>query len=149
MSLRMRLTRFALIAAGGLALLAPTVTDAHAAFDRSPVGTSVGTSCSGAKTTYNYPSGAPFKLEVYYSTSSGGTNCVKLINNSGKTTSMRVKLEVPANNYAYAQDTGSYRYYAGAVRVHNTSGKCINVWSDVTHNGRYYKLDLVQAHCGR
>ena len=62
---------------------------------------------------------------------------------------MRVKLEVPANNYAYAQDTGFYRYYAGAVRVHNTSGKCINVWSDVIHNGRYYKLDLVNKHCGR
>lgn len=149
MSLRTHLTRVALVALSGLALLAPTATDAHAAFSTSGPGTSVGTSCSGARTTYNYPSGVPFKLEVYYSKSSGGTNCVKLINNSGKTTYMRVKLEVPANNWAYALDTGYFRYYAGAVRVHNTSGKCINVWSDVQHNGRYYKLDLERAHCGR
>ena len=151
MTVRSRLSKLALATAataGSLEMLVSSATPAEAAFSRSPYGTSVGTSCSGSKTTYNYPGGAPFAIEVYYSTASGGTNCVKLINKSGRYADMRVKLEVPANNYAYAQDVGYYRSYAGAVRVHNTNGKCINVWSDVVQSGKYYSRDLVQVHCG-
>lgn len=142
------LVKAAATAIGSAALLVATVTPAHAeTISQATQGwASIGTSCAGSYVGGR--SNGPFRVDVFYSTTNGGTNCAKLYNNSGTRTYMELKLEKYQGAYAAAWDTGRYISYAGAVRVHGAAGSCVNVWAGANSGGRYYDLSIEGRFCG-
>lgn len=124
-------------------MITTTVIGATPAAAKDNVPGSPGSSCAGAlvhgfpvskKTKYG-----SVKISVYYSSAHNGTNCI-IANKSGawagKKTFMNLYIDLREaqhnGQYPYvAYDYGSYRYYAGAVSIPNTKGKCIDVGLDM------------------
>ena len=79
------------------------------------------------------------RVNVYYSTNSGGTNCAVLLDNEAGDHWMRVTIggrpEVPVN---WASDYGTFSSYAGAVGIRDTNGQCVHVTGTIRDNGREY-----------
>ncbi len=143
MSIRTRLATGAIAAASALALITATAPAAEAGTSRGGTGT-LPSYCAG-----NYVGGKSnggFRLDVFYSSSNGGTNCAILYNNTGVRVPMQLKIE--SFDYRdYALDTGNYVSYAGRVAIGGTARECIRIWAGATYGGRYYNLDT-QGFCG-
>lgn len=101
----------------------------------SPPSSCPGSLLSGFPITANYGSGS-LKLYVYYSSRDGGTNCAILRKGGswyGQDGDLYVEIwKTDKGNDARwpdsAYDDGNYRYYAGAVYITGTNGKCISVY---------------------
>lgn len=144
MNTRARIVRTALSVAGALALIATAVPAAHAAGGTTGNGTLPGY-CAG-----NYVGGrtnGPFRLDVFYSSANGGTNCAILYNNAGVRVPMEVKIS-STNFVNSAWDQGNYISYAGRVAINGTAGKCIHLWGGASYRGTYYSVDKENAFCG-
>lgn len=139
-----------LVAIGALMSVAPTTAEAAQGAKNGSIGTTCpGSYIGGGALRDANGKALPFRLDIFYSSANGGTNCAKLYNNSGVRTLMEVKIEVtgdPGNYYAF--DSDKYISYAGAARVYKTAGRCINVWSGAMYQGKYYAKDYEHAFCG-
>jgi hypothetical protein len=92
---------------------------------------------SGFPITKHYDGSGILRLYVYYSSANGGTNCAILRTGGawyGSGGDLRVEIWKSANARGNdapwpdaAWDDGNYRYYAGAVYITGTNGKCISV----------------------
>ena len=79
------------------------------------------------------------RVQVYYSSANGGTNCAVLLDNEAGDHYMRVTIggrpEVPVD---WASDYGTFSSYAGAVGIRSTNGRCVHVTGTIRDNGRDY-----------
>lgn len=91
-------------------------------------------SCSGSLVrTWNLSDDgvALGRVELWYSTASGGTNCVLTYNTVSGSPFTSIHLFVDDNNDGYvdrvAYDQGNYSSYAGASYLTGTDGNCVQV----------------------
>ena len=83
-------------------------------------------------------------LRVYYSSSQGGTNCVNLVNTSGRTRDIGVVVFADGGR-SYALDEGRYSSFAGSVLVKDVAGECIDLqWR---FDGSW-RPRIFDQHCG-
>lgn len=145
-----RLASGALALATSLAALTVVAPSAQAAYSPAVGGTgSLPKSCKGSYVGGTDPRSSAaqkFRVDVFYSSANGGTNCVIFYNNTGVRSAMRLKVET-ADFRSYATDVGNYISYAGPVAVSGTAKKCINVWADVTYRGQTLNYDLSNHFC--
>lgn len=145
-----RLTSAALalvMAATMLLVMAPS--SAYAAGSSGGDGRYVNSTCGGlGYTTDNRirnetVSNGAARLQVFYSRSKNA-NCAQLINLTGSSTHMTVRIERSSNTGDYAVDSGSYSSYAGAVILTDAGSSCINLgW--YIHSGGGWRYNV---HCG-
>lgn len=125
----------AVIAVLAATLLAPSSAQADDNMPGSPPSSCPGSLLGGFPLTKNYGSGS-LRLYVYYSSRDGGTNCAILRKGgswSGQDGDLYVSIwKTDKGSDARwpdsAYDDGNYRYYAGAVYITGTNGKCVSVW---------------------
>ena len=88
------------------------------------------------------------RVQVYYSSANGGTNCAVLLDNEAGDHYMRVTIggrpEVPVN---WASDYGTFSSYAGAVGIRSTDGQCVHITGTIRDNGREYDFGAY-SWCG-
>lgn len=88
--------------------------------------------------------GGGVRLQVFYSSRDGGTNCANLLNTAGGAKDLEIYLSFPNADGGGARDSGRYSSYAGSVLLKGTSNSCIDVMSRV--NGKSH--DRMGVHCG-
>lgn len=149
MTLRTLSTRVAQVAAAAVLGAGLVMSNAPAA--SAATGTygwaSNGTSCYGSYINGGTLAGGKFRWELFYSSANGGTNCIKMYNNTGVKQRMAVKVE-SGNHDRGAYDENYYVSYAGASRIHGVGNRCINFYANVTYNGQYFGIERYNVHCG-
>lgn len=108
--------------------------------------------CPGALVG-TYPVGDTARMEVWFSPVDGGTNCVKTVSTSNKSSEryLRVWLSALGTHTGANSDEGFYRHYAGPVTATGTAGKCISVVSKASPTTRVAgaaSRTLTAEHCG-
>lgn len=79
------------------------------------------------------------RVKVYYSSTTGGTNCAVLLDNTAGSHYMRVTIsDNPERWLNWASDYGTFTTYAGAVGIRRTDGSCVWVTGTIHDNGRDY-----------
>lgn len=76
------------------------------------------------------------RVELWYSSRSGGTSCVMTYHGRSGRTFTGAWLQVKGRGVK--QDRGVYRYYAGGVRQKHTRGHCVMFGGWAGHNKRPY-----------
>lgn len=134
-------SKIALAAPAVVGLAATLLIPISAAAD--PLAPSVGPCPGSLVGTYNIDSTA--RLEVWYSSAKGGTNCVKTVSTSAKKKKRYMFVSITAAGTSRVKsDEGYYRYYAGPEIITGTAGKCITV----TSKTRTATGTLADRHCG-
>jgi hypothetical protein len=137
----------ALVATMSVALTASPAS-AHTKLSPSP-------SCPGGELTHYHRFSNQVSIFVFFSSASGGTNCVwaQKQTNRGTPETMNVVLYrcatgnpgAACNPTALDQDFGQWEFYAGPVQLTNTSGRCIMI--DVFYRTSW-ATPIGPAHCG-
>jgi hypothetical protein len=130
---KMQLRFSGLVMALVLALAGLVVAPGTAAATDNVPG-SPGSSCAGSQVK-----GSPFTRSTYYSRANGGTNCIIARKSgawAGRKTFMNLSIWLDDSRAlgeypAVAYDYGAYRYYAGAVSIPRTNGRCISASLDL------------------
>ncbi|MDR0960436.1 MAG: hypothetical protein LBM23_08850 [Propionibacteriaceae bacterium] len=89
------------------------------------------------------------RWELYYSNANGGTNCFLVRNLSGGEHNMTAAISTlpQRGTWAFGQDSGKYKSYAGGVTVTRAAGKC--VWIKGSYDGSPFNIGGGGGfHCG-
>ncbi len=153
-----------LLAALLLAMVAAVVSPASASASDNVPG-SPRSSCAGSLVNH-FPITRSTKygkvtIYVYYSRANGGTNCIIAVKSGawvGKKTFMNLALwrddhRASGSGYPYnVYDSGAYRYYAGAISIPHTNGRCISASLDLGYGSsaktQFNYWDRISFACG-
>lgn len=149
--------RVALAATAVLALVGVSASPAQAGTNMPGGARSscAGSQVSGSPFTKTGPDGTSIKIRLYYSSGSGGTNCVTATKYGplrGKSTYVSVfvrKSDSTSNawpNYVY--EDGFFKEYAGAVFITGTNGRCVDIGGRFDYKGKAYARDINGIACG-
>jgi hypothetical protein len=117
-------------------------------------------SCSGSQVgespwTKRGPDGTSLVIRLYYSSGSGGTNCVTATKYGplrGKSSYVAVSVRKSGStsnswpNFAY--EDGHFEYYAGAVFITGTNNRCVDVTGRFDYKNKGYFLPIERVACG-
>jgi hypothetical protein len=85
------------------------------------------------KTMTNSAGETAGRVELYYSSASGGTNCLIVRDGDSATTRHHIGATLRREDLSYrGEDSGNYRKYAGGVLVTQTDGRCMYVTANTS-----------------
>jgi hypothetical protein len=119
----------ALAVAGGAAVVTPTAASA------SVVGRCSGSvAADGTRTIYDRPGTTPIgRVELWYSSANGGTNCVMIWNYLGYKASLTPTLWLDDGRSQSAP--GSFVTYSNGAQLTGTNGKCARFSGSIAGSG--------------
>lgn len=138
------------------AVAADSLAGTTVSADSSVAAAAAATGCPGS--LVNQAANAYGELDLYYSATSAGTTCAKMVH-QGSTYGVasdtmvnviKCKQTVPGNLCTAAligpSDEGNYAYYAGPVSITGTAGHCVNAYGRI--GSRNYATSPEAANCG-
>lgn len=85
---------------------------------------------------------------LWYSSANGGTNCVKVYDNTGGSHFMEAMIRPAGNYHDGARDSGTFTTYAGGSAVKKMAGRCVGMTVAIEDNGKRYEKNVNSFHCG-
>lgn len=88
------------------------------------------------------------RAELWYSSSSGGTNCVIVYDNLAGRHAIGAYIDRGNSGGWDKSDVGNYNYYAGPVSLTNMSHTCVSWGGNMYVGNTYYSAFRFNVHCG-
>jgi hypothetical protein len=146
-----RFTRFVVVIAAVVMTMATSfivAAPAQAASDSWARGyLRLSNTCSGlgfSNRIRNQSIASGISIQVYYSSSQGGTNCANLINTSGRARNLSIYISFTNADDGGAWDEGRYSRFAGSVLLKETARSCIDLIAEVDG----VPWERLGVHCG-
>ena len=130
--------------------IAAVVLAAGLAVAAAPVA-SAATNCSGTQIdsmALKAGSRSAGRAELWYSSASGGTNCVIVYDNRAGRHYIGAYIDRGNSGGWDDGDVGNYEYYAGPIKLTKMSGTCVSWGGELIIGNTYYSAFRFNTHCG-